>query len=311
MNALFQKIKNFFAKIWQAIKLFFSKIAQKWNNFLIKLGNGLFKLRNKIRSVFKRKNPKQKSRNDQPKNTSDTCQQETQNENKSASQTSTARTEQSADPQSEKTNQPETPETNSSPAPQKPKSSSRFFAITGNIFDVLTDLLFGFALILRLKPDIFKNPNIFQFTVSVTVSEKIKVIIANLPDPLNLTELAKDHPAIVAAFLGILILYFLLKLIFSFFITKSPQKLLSALLVFIGILTVSMALDKFLLFLMFYILLYFAHQLSCKIAPKTAAIKLGTIFLLDIILYLALHFFYNPCLIEIFKPFTLPINGRI
>lgn len=166
---------------------------------------------------------------------------------------------------------------------------------------------------LRLKPDIFWGINIFTF--EFPENSKILVFINSIGEPLNLSELAENYPSFLAAFLGILIIYFVFKLIFSFFITKSPQKLLSALLVFIGILTVSLVLDKFILFLMFYILLYFAHQLSCKIAPKTAAIKLGTIILLNIILYVTLHFAFNTELLEslksILQTLELPIKGLI
>lgn len=305
MNALFQKIKNFFAKIWQSIKNFFSAVSKKWNAFLVTLGTKLLKLRDKICSIFKRKNPEQKSRNKQSATESATYGQAFQTENTTAGQNEA--------PLPEKPNQTETTDTASAPAPQNQKPASRLSVITGTIFDVFTDLLFGFALMLRLKPDIFCGINIFAF--EFPEDSKILVFINSIGEPLNLSELAENYPSFLAAFLGILIIYFVFKLIFSFFITKSPQKLLSALLVFIGILTVSLVLDKFLLFLMFYILLYFAHQLSCKIAPKTAAIKLGTIILLNIILYVTLHFAFNTELLEslksILQTLELPIKGLI
>lgn len=187
-------------------------------------------------------------------------------------------------------------------------NTSRHYPIiyaAGNFFDILFDVLFAAGIILRLKPTLF-------FLAYIPKSDDNwieRFILFLLEKDFSPIERISWLPSeVIFTLFCIIAAYIIFKLIFALFVAHGPQKIVSVLLTALLVFTLTLTIDKFLIFLLFYFLLYFTYQLSCGISPKAAGIKLYLIAILDICMYLVLHIISFP---EAFAFLFLPIKGWI
>lgn len=298
---IFKRAGNFFVKTWQNIKNFCTDVLKTNKEFFTGLKIKISTRWKNSLSKFKQKNSKSKKEQNSPEVESQT---EQTNTSSGTEQTSDSTEQNSSAEKSTQSKQSDTSE-------KTIRKPNKFIYVSANILDIFVDVLFAFAIFLRLKPDLFKG-QFSSFFESISNKGKMITFFFKEQEPLKLSELPDN---ILAIFLIFLVLYFVLKLVFSILIAPGQQKLVAILLIFIEIFTISLVLDKFLIFLAFYILIYFTHQVFCKITIKTAAIKALVIIILDLILYLTIHIIFNSdilaCFKTIFQQLVLPVNGLI
>ncbi len=177
-----------------------------------------------------------------------------------------------------------------------------------NVFDIIFEVIFSCGLIFCIRPELlnFENRNSYfeQFDFD---SVKLVLFGKFLPEPSDgISNLAVF--IIVCAFA----FYLLYKIIFSFVSANGINKLVSVLLTAITFVSVTLIKDKFLIFLVLYILLFATFQFSCGLRFKAIRIKFLFIVLFSMAAYIfvlyAFDEFFRQCMILIFSEIKLPVR---
>lgn len=309
-KSLGNRISGFFKKCGTGIKKFFTFNKRK-NKQADKSGE------DSIHNENQAAEPKSASKNNKTAANSAYSQTETEsseNEQKETVDSTNSQTEASTQQETscsedEKTNsdsknaqsaKEETSEAKSG----KPRRHSVIYAI-GSIFDVLFDVLFAAGIILRLKPNLLELARMPKLNDEVTAMLKRILIEISFYPPKKVAEL---QPEIIFLLFCIIASFIIFKLVFALFVAHGPQKLVSVLLVAATVFTLTLTMDKFLIFVAFYFLLYYTYEISCGISPKTAGIKMSAVIILDILMYIILHAVSCP---ESFEFLRLPVSGWI
>lgn len=160
-------------------------------------------------------------------------------------------------------------------------SFSLFFS---HFFDFLSSLAFMAAVIISLKPELLPG---LLFDRNPT---KITEFIGNLCLQIKLLDPpAKELLPIRNLWVTIFLSLFILFKTLVMFLCHSSKKFVSFLMPILTILTCFFVSEKFLLFVLFCIILYFCFELLCDFPPKTIIRKLIFLIISSIILYFLAH----------------------
>lgn len=163
------------------------------------------------------------------------------------------------------------------------KSVGLFFL---NFFDVLFEIAFFCAIFCILRSDFF-NKEKFSWAENFNF-ENLK-IFAFIGIDKNSANASLPHSQVSLFIIFItFVLYVFYKLIFALVNSKRFNKIVSVLLLAMNLFSLLLLRDKFLIFLIFYILLFFAFQFSCSINFKTSLVKCAIILILSFASYIIL-----------------------
>lgn len=286
MKSFFEKIRNFFSIVWINIKSFFLKFGSSIKKIIVN-----FKL--KIKTFFEKiiLQKKEHQKNNLEKKLEKIRLKQLKKEEKDKEKAEKLRNRKEA---AEKRN-----------AQLKAKGPKILRKLL-NIFDVIFDIAFSCGLIFYLRPEFlnFKGKNAFltQYDFS---SFKIGFFgkLSEIEEISNLT---------IFIIVCIFAFYLLYKIVFSLVSANGINKLVSILLTAITLVSIALVKDKFLIFLVFYILLFASFQSSCDQSFKTIGIKFLCVILLSLLAYIVILFifdeFFRQCLILSFSEIKLPVK---
>jgi len=177
-----------------------------------------------------------------------------------------------------------------------------------NAFDVIFEVIFFCGLIFCIRPEIlnFEKSNSYfeQFDFD---SVKLVLFGKFLPEPSG--EISNLAVLVITCAFAFYLLY---KIVFSLVSANGINKLVSVLLTAITFVSVTLIKDKFLIFLVLYILLFATFQFSCGLKFKAIRIKFLFIVLLSLAAYIfvlyAFDGFFRQCMILIFSEIKLPVK---
>lgn len=160
------------------------------------------------------------------------------------------------------------------------------------ILGVIASLVFIAAIVIVIKPDLLKgstDSNTYEFS-------KFEKKFANVFMRIEFTKFNGDKnlKILQAFFTGIgLIIFGALKIAVLLSAKSGSKKAVSILTLAMTYLACFMLSDKFLLFLIFILLLYFTFDYSCGFSTRVILIKLGILVISAIVIYIAVHFGIN------------------
>ena len=191
---------------------------------------------------------------------------------------------------------------------QKQKYAGLTIALA--ILDIIASLVFVAAIVIAIKPSLLTDAPFDQLYKYTSFAEKIgdtliKVEAIQDKIPIN-TKILQA----CATGLG-LIIFGLLKIVVLLAAKSGSKKIVSALTLAMTYLACFMMSDKFLLFSIFILLLYFTFSYSCGFSTPAVLVKFGVVVVSTIVIYVAVHFAIDPSLPEaaqkIFTALRLPI----
>lgn len=178
------------------------------------------------------------------------------------------------------------------------------------LLGVIASLVFIAAIVIALKPDLLRgetNSNTYEFS-------RFGKKFANIFMRIEFTKYNSDKNLriIQAFFTGLgLIIFGVLKIFILLAAKSGTKKIVSALTLAMTYFACFMMSDKFLLFTIFILLLYFTFDYSCGFSTPVVLVKLGIVIISAIIIYVAVHFAIKPNLREavkdIYEALRLPI----
>lgn len=264
MNDFFIKLKTWLCSAGNSIRKFFKKIGFAIKNFFLKLVD-------EIKSSGTKKTSSATS-----KNYSGTTETSADKTNSSISSKNSAGARE-ASAESEKSSSSKSSEKSIS------KSVGLFFL---NFFDVLFEIAFFCAIFCILRSDFFSKEK-FSWAENFNFENlKIFTFIGIDKNSAN-ASLSHSQVSLFIIFITF-VLYVFYKLIFALVNSKHFNKIVSVLLLAMTLVSVLLLRDKFLIFLIFYILLFFAFQFSCSINFKTSRVKCAIILILSFAFYIIL-----------------------
>lgn len=167
--------------------------------------------------------------------------------------------------------------------------SARIINVLMNIIDVFSEIVFFSGLIFCLKPELLdfeKNKTLFRHfnfdSINIIFFEKI------LPQNLQIPKLTIF---IISCIFAIFLLY---KIIFSVATATGVNKIISVLLSFTTLISIPLIKDKFLIFTVLYLLLFFSFQFSCGLNFKIISIKLSCNLVLIVAAYIFILCIFDP-----------------
>lgn len=189
---------------------------------------------------------------------------------------------------------------------QTPTSLGRTIALA--ILGVIASLVFVAAIIIAIKPSLLEGKLTAPEASYSTVVKKVGNIILKI-------ETTKTTAATAAQmfFVGLgLIIFGAIKALVLLAAKSGTKKIVSALTLAMTYLACFMISDKFLLFSIFILLLYFTFDYSCGFSTRIVLIKLGVIVVSAIVIYVAVHFAIDKSLPQaaqkIYEGLRLPIS---
>jgi len=176
-----------------------------------------------------------------------------------------------------------------------------------SLLDIMASLVFIAAIVIAIKPSLLEGKLTAPDASYSTVVKKVGNIILKIE--------ATRIPATTAAqmfFVGLGLIIFGVLKAFVLLVAKSgTKKIVSALTLVMTYFACFMISDKFLLFTIFILLLYFTFDYSCGFSTPVVLVKLGIVIISAIIIYVAVHFAIKPNLREavkdIYEALRLPI----
>lgn len=156
---------------------------------------------------------------------------------------------------------------------------SDFFA---HFFDIIASLVFIAAVIIALKPELLNDSplNGTPFVLTETIGNYF------LQVKLTSTPVATEARNLwVTIFLSS---FFLLKFV-VIFISKNSKKFVAFLMILLSLLSCWIVADKFLLFILFCLVIYFAFEILCNYSFKIILNKILIIVFFSILFYFLSH----------------------
>lgn len=286
MNSFFEKSKNFFSIVCTNIKSFFTKLASTIKKAFVNLKVNIKNLFGKI-TLQKKEHQKDNLEKKLEKIRSKQLKKEEKDKKKA---------------EKLRKRKEATEKRNERLKAKGPKLLHKLL----NIFDVIFDIVFSCGLIFYLRPEFlnFKEKNAFlaQYDFS---SFKIGFFG-------KLSESEEISNLVIFIIICIFAFYLLYKIAFSIATANGINKLISILLTVITLVSIALVKDKFLIFLVLYILLFASFQFSCGLNFKTIEIKFLCVILFSLIAYIVILFifdeFFRQCMILSFSEIKLPIK---
>lgn len=192
-------------------------------------------------------------------------------------------------------------------APSHQKPSSIGLTIALSLLDIIASLVFIVTIVIAIKPGILAGKLNAPSASYHVVFEKIGKTLMKIE-----TTTVSQISASQAFFVGLgLIIFGILKTAVLLSAKNGTKKIVSALTLVMTYFACFMISDKFLLFTIFILLLYFTFDYSCGFSTPVVLVKLGIVIISAIIIYVAVHFAIEPKLCDavkkIYEGLRLPI----
>ncbi|MBQ5471092.1 MAG: hypothetical protein IIT58_03705 [Treponema sp.] len=154
--------------------------------------------------------------------------------------------------------------------------------------DFVASIAFIAALIVALKPWLLQdNPSVISSRSLSSFLEALENIFLRRGFSSDYSDaLQQLRNIVVFSLMGG---YIILKALVIGFSKNGRLKIISALLVLLTLLSVVLVSDKFLLFVLFLLLLYICFEFSCGFPWKDISTRIRDIFIITIIAYLVVH----------------------
>lgn len=276
MNSFFEKCKTAFSNVWMNIKLFFGKTGSSIKKIFISL---------KLKIISKNMELK-KARTEKDKNRQ-------------------LKKEEKAQKRAEKLRKKHE-QAEERKARLKSKGP-RIFRTFLNIFDVIFEVIFSCGLFFCIRPELlnFKNKQSYfeQFDFD---SAKLIFLGKLLPETEEVSNLA------IFIIISIFATYLIYKIVFSLVTANGINKLISILLTVITLISVFLVKDKFLIFLILYVLLFATFQFSCgfdfKVCRTKFLIFICSAFVFYVLILLSLDEYFKRFAFLLISEMKLPIK---
>ena len=176
------------------------------------------------------------------------------------------------------------------------------------ILGVIASLVFIAAIVIAKKSALLEGKLAAPDASYSTAVQKVGNIILKIE-----TTRTTSATAAQMFFVGLaLIIFGALKIVVLLIAKSGTKKVVSALILTMTYFACFMMSDKFLLFLIFILLLYLTFDYSCDFSTRTVLIKLGVLVISAIVIYIAVHFAIDPSLRyaaqKIYEGLRLPIT---
>lgn len=188
------------------------------------------------------------------------------------------------------------------------KPSSIGLAITLSLLDIIASLVFIAAIVIAIKPGILAGKLNAPSASYHAIFEKI----GNTLMKIETTMVSRPSPG-QAFFVGLgLVIYGLLKVFVLLSAKNGTRKTVSILTLIMTYFACFMVSDKFLLFTIFILLLYFTFSYSCGFSTPAVLVKLAVVIVAAIAIYVAVHFALDSVLAReasnVMNKLSLPIK---
>ncbi len=266
------------------------KAKKSINGILTSSKSALADLREKFKSNF------------QTENTND---KQTQDSNGNAEQNASSE----ASAQDSTNASPDTATTaNAAAAPSPQKKSPLGLTIALSLLDIIASLVFIAAIAIAIKPGLLAGKLNAPAASYHVIFEKI----GNTLMKIETTTISQPSAAQMF-FVGLgLVIFGVLKIAVILAAKSGTKKTVSALTLAMIYFACFMVSDKFLLFTIFILLLYFTFSYSCGFSTPVVLTKFGVVIVAAIAIYIAVHFAIKPDLLkkakEILLALSLPIQ---
>lgn len=193
-------------------------------------------------------------------------------------------------------------------APSHQKPSSIGLTIALSLLDIIASLVFIATIVIAIKPGILAGKLNVPSASYHVVFEKIGKTLMKIE-----TTMVSRPSAGQAFFVGLgLVIYGLLKVFVLLSAKNGTRKTVSILTLIMTYFACFMISDKFLLFTIFILLLYFTFSYSCGFSSLVAFTKFGVVIVAAIAIYVAVHFALDPVLAreasDVMNKLRLPIK---
>lgn len=253
MNDFFTKLKNFFISAGKTMKSCFSKIGLSIKNFFSRTNE-------QTKEFFKNYSEKTKSKRAEKQAQKIKLNKEKE-ERKKEKQLEQERKEKIDN--------------------EIAKGIRLFFL---NIFDVVFEIAFFCGIFFILRPDLLNN---FLTKEKLSWAENFDFgwlkAFAFIGLDKSFAEHNKNSIFIICLIFAAYVLY---KIIFALLNSKRLNKFVSVLILAMSLVSLLLLKDKFLVFLIFYILLFFAFQFSCGINFATSSLKCLSVVIFSFFAYI-------------------------
>ncbi|MBO7123108.1 MAG: hypothetical protein J6V90_07505 [Treponema sp.] len=178
------------------------------------------------------------------------------------------------------------------------------------ILDIIASLVFVAAIVIAIKPSLLTDAPFDQLYKYTSFAEKIGDTLIKVEAIQD--KIPKNTKILQACATGLgLIIFGLLKIVVLLTAKSGSKKIVSALTLAMTYLACFMMSDKFLLFSIFILLLYFTFSYSCGFSTPAVLVKFGVVVVSTIVIYVTVHFAIDPSLPKaaqkIFTALRLPI----
>ena len=189
---------------------------------------------------------------------------------------------------------------------QKPSSIGLTIALS--LLDIIASLVFIATIVIAIKPGILAGKLNVPSASYHVVFEKIGKTLMKIE-----TTTVSRPSAGQAFFVGLgLIIFGILKIVVLLSAKNGTKKIVSALTLAMTYSACFMISDKFLLFAIFILLLYFTFSYSCGFSSLVVFTKFGVVIVATIAIYVAVHFALDPVLAreasDVMNKLSLPIK---
>lgn len=272
MNDFFTKLKTWLCSVGNSIRKFFKKIGFAIKSFFLKLAD-----ETKSSGANKTFSTTSETSSSATASSADKTNSSSASENSSKNSAGTSK----ANAKPEKSSSSKSSEKS---AKNKTSKSVRLFFL--NFFDVLFEIAFFCGIFCILRSDFFSKE---KFSWAQNFNFENLKIFAFIGIDKSSAEESLPHSQISLLIICVIFaLYIFYKLIFALVNSKRFNKIVSVLLLAMNLVSLLLLRDKFLIFLIFYILMFFAFQFSCGINFKTSKAKCAIILILSFASYLIL-----------------------
>lgn len=193
-------------------------------------------------------------------------------------------------------------------APSHQKPSSIGLTIALSLLDIIASLVFIATIVIAIKPGILAGKLNAPSASYHVVFEKIGKTLMKIE-----TTTVSQISASQAFFVGLgLIIFGIIKTAVLLSAKNGTKKTVSALTLAMTYFACFMISDKFLLFAIFILLLYFTFSYSCGFSTLVVFTKFGVVIVAAIAIYIAVHFALYPVLAreasDVMNKLSLPIK---
>lgn len=274
MNDFFTKLKNFFISAGKTMKSSFSKIGLSVKNFFSRTNE-------RTKEFFKNYSEKTKSEKAEKIRLKEEQNRKNENSEETFSDAEKIRLKEENEKlkKERQTNQ----EIKKQIDREIAKGIRLFFL---NIFDVVFEIAFFCGIFFILRPDLLKE---FLNGEKLSWAENFDFGWLQAFAFIGLDKSFANHnKTSIFIICMIFAVYVLYKLIFALVNSKRLNKFVSVLILVMNLVSLLLLKDKFLVFLIFYILLFFAFQFSCGINFATSRLKCLSILVFSFFAYIIL-----------------------